>query len=209
MLLTIFFSSFAIAFSGAMMPGPLLTATIGESTRRGVMAGPLLIVGHGILESLLLAGLWLGLAPYLQGDRFFVAIAVTGAVTLFWMAATMLRSLPGLRLTREKEERGTGHLVAAGALLSIANPYWLIWWGTIGLGYIVQSMQFGIRGVLFFFCGHILADLIWYSIVSAMVARGRRFLSDRLYRGLIGGCAVLLLVFGCWFAYAGLARIIA
>jgi hypothetical protein len=44
-LLTIFFSSFIIAFSGAMMPGPLLTATISESSKRGFLAGPMLIAG--------------------------------------------------------------------------------------------------------------------------------------------------------------------
>ena len=38
----IFASSFVIALSGALMPGPLLTATISESSRRGFIAGPLL-----------------------------------------------------------------------------------------------------------------------------------------------------------------------
>lgn len=33
---TIFVSSFIIALSGAMMPGPLLTVTIGDSSRRGM-----------------------------------------------------------------------------------------------------------------------------------------------------------------------------
>ncbi|MEK6655195.1 MAG: LysE family transporter, partial [Thermodesulfobacteriota bacterium] len=65
-LSTIFFSSFLIALSGAMMPGPLLTAAIGEASRRGFIAGPLLVAGHGILELVLVAALLLGLAPYLQ-----------------------------------------------------------------------------------------------------------------------------------------------
>ena len=61
--LTIFVSSFVIALSGAMMPGTLLTVTISESSRRGVIAGPLLILGHGILELTLVTALLLGLAP--------------------------------------------------------------------------------------------------------------------------------------------------
>jgi threonine/homoserine/homoserine lactone efflux protein len=207
-LLTIFLSSFIVALSGALMPGPLLTATISESSRRGMIAGPLLIVGHGFLEICLLVALWLGLAPYLQDQKVFAIIAVSGALMLFWMALTMFRSLPELRLVLDKKASGGGRLVATGALLSLANPYWSIWWATIGLGYIVQSLQFGLRGVLFFFCGHILADLVWYGVVSAMVARGRQLLTDRLYRGLIAGCALFLLIFGCWFGYAGLAGLI-
>ncbi|MBN1636251.1 MAG: LysE family transporter, partial [Deltaproteobacteria bacterium] len=61
----IFGSSFVIALSGAMVPGPLLTVTISESARRGAMTGPLLIVGHGILELLLLIAIMMGLAPFL------------------------------------------------------------------------------------------------------------------------------------------------
>jgi len=43
-------TSFVVALSGALMPGPLLTVTVGEATRRGFWAGPLIILGHGILE---------------------------------------------------------------------------------------------------------------------------------------------------------------
>ncbi len=43
-------SSFVVALSGALMPGPLLTVTVGEATRRGFWAGPLIILGHGLLE---------------------------------------------------------------------------------------------------------------------------------------------------------------
>jgi uncharacterized membrane protein YphA (DoxX/SURF4 family) len=39
------------------------------------------------------------------------------------------------------------------------------------------------------------------------VAGGRQFLSDRLYRGLIAVCAVLLVVFAGYFAYAGFEKL--
>ena len=42
-------TSFIVALSGALMPGPLLTLTVGEAARR-VLGGPLIIVGHALLE---------------------------------------------------------------------------------------------------------------------------------------------------------------
>jgi threonine/homoserine/homoserine lactone efflux protein len=201
--LTIFASSFVIALSGAMMPGPLLTATISESSQRGFIAGPLLIVGHGILELALVMALLLGLAPVLQLPAVFVATALGGAAILLWMAFAMFRSLPSLRLSWGAEHRRRNHPVVSGVLMSVANPYWIIWWATIGLGYILYSWRFGLWGVAFFFAGHILADLAWYTVVAAAVAGGRRFLTDRLYRGLISSCAVFLIFFAGYFVYAG------
>jgi len=202
-LATIFFTSFVIALSGAMMPGPLLTATISESARHGARAGPLLILGHGILELLLVTALLLGLAPLLQWDSVFIVVAGAGSVFLLWMALTMFRSLPRLKVEWEAAPSARNHLVVNGMLMSLANPYWTIWWASIGLGYILYSRQFGYPGVFFFFLGHIAADLSWYATVSLVVDRGRRFFTDRFYRSVIGACAAFLVLFAGYFAWSG------
>lgn len=206
-LVAIFFSSFMIALSGALMPGPLLTVTVSEASRRGAMAGPLMILGHGILELALVIALLSGLAPFLQQDAVFVAIALAGGLILLWMAISMFRSLPGLSLNFSAGERKKQNLVLAGIVFSLANPYWLIWWASIGLGYIVYSVQFGVGGVVSFFAGHILADFAWYAFISFGVAKGRRYFSDRAYRRLLGGCALFLLLFSGYFLYSGIARL--
>jgi threonine/homoserine/homoserine lactone efflux protein len=206
-LITIFVSSFIIALSGAMMPGPLLTVTISESSRRGFIAGPLLIAGHAVLEMALITALLLGLAPFFQMPVVFVVTAITGALILLWMSFNMFRSLSSLSISWEEDKTKRNHPMISGILMSVANPYWIIWWATIGLGYILYSWQFGFWGITFFFAGHILADLSWYSFISAAVARGKNILDDRLYRGLIALCAVFLVLFACYFAYAGLERL--
>lgn len=208
--LTIFCTSFILALSGALMPGPLLTVTVSESSRRGAMVGPMMIFGHSLLELTLVIALLSGLAPLLVRDDVFILISLVGGAILLWMGTTMLRSLPQLRLGRQADsnEPRSRNLVLTGILLSAANPYWLIWWASIGLGYIMHSMKFGNMGVAVFFFGHILADLAWYGLVSFGIARGRRFFSDGLYRKLIGGCAVFLLVFSCWFLYGGIDKAI-
>jgi threonine/homoserine/homoserine lactone efflux protein len=208
-LITIFVSSFVIAFSGAMMPGPLLTATISESSQRGFIAGPLLIAGHGILEIILLAALVLGLAPFLQRNDVFAAVAIAGSIILLWLALGMFRALPKLTLSLNTGKTKSGSLIKNGAILSIANPYWIVWWATIGFGYVIYSWSFGIAGIVFFFMGHILADFVWYSAVSSAVGKGRHLFTDGFYRWVIGTCAVVLILFACYFFYAGVQKIIA
>ena len=212
MLLTlaaIFTSSFIIALSGALMPGPLLTVTVSESSRRGAMAGPLLILGHGILELALVVALLAGFAPFLVRDDVFIVIALVGGGILMWMAVAMFKSLSSLSLSFDTtSNRKSRNLVIAGILFSLANPYWTIWWASIGLGYIMHSVKYGVLGVASFFLGHILADLAWYAFISFGVAKGRRFFSDTVYRRLIGGCAAFLVVFSCYFFYSGLEKLI-
>jgi threonine/homoserine/homoserine lactone efflux protein len=200
-LITIFASSFVIALSGAMMPGTLLTVTISESSKRGVLAGPLLILGHGILEVVLLAALFMGMAPLFKEELFFIIISIAGGSILLWMAAGMFRSLPFLTLSLEPGDEKSGNIILTGILMSAANPYFIIWWATIGLGYILQSSEYGLAGILSFFIGHILADLTWYTIISTAVGKGRSFFNDRIYRGVIGCCAGFLVLFSVYLFF--------
>ena len=190
------------------MPGPVLTVTVSESARRGAIAGPLMIFGHGILELLLVVALLAGLAPLLSRDDVFIFISILGGVILFWMAYSMFKDLPNMRLTFDNKEEKPRNLILAGILLSIANPYWLIWWATIGIGYIMYSVKFGVPGLIAFFLGHILADLVWYSLISFGIAKGRRFFNDGLYRKLIAVCATFLVIFSCYFFYSGIEKMI-
>ncbi len=206
-LLTIFSSSFVIALSGALMPGPVLTVTVSESARRGALAGPLMIFGHGLLELTLVLALLAGLAPLFSREDVFIGVSLLGGIILFWMAVTMFRDLPRLRLKFDDDKEKPRSLILAGILLSLANPYWLIWWATIGIGYIMYSVKFGLPGVIAFFLGHILADLAWYSLISFGIAKGRNFFTDSFYRRLIGACASFLVVFSFYFLYSGLERI--
>lgn len=208
-LVTIFCTSFVLALSGALMPGPLLTVTVSESSRRGMSAGPLMIFGHGLLELALVIALIFGLAPILARDDVFILISLTGGAVLLWMGLSMLRNLPGLSLHYQAGDEKPRNLVLLGVVLSAINPYWLIWWASIGLGYITYALTFGMRGVIAFFLGHILADLAWYTLISVGIAKGQHLFSNQFYRGLIGGCAVFLICFSCWFFYSGVQKTLA
>jgi threonine/homoserine/homoserine lactone efflux protein len=201
----IFGTAFLVGLSGAMMPGPLLTVTVSEAARRGASAGPLLVLGHMLLESALVAGLALGLAALLTNPVVIGAIALAGGGMMGWMGQDMVRTARHARLPRPgAAERRRLHPVAAGILVSLCNPYWTIWWATIGIAYVIMGLSFGLAGIVAFFAGHILADFAWYTCVSVGVAKGRAFLSDRLYAWIIGLCGAGLVGFGLWFIRKGL-----
>lgn len=205
-LATLFITAFIMGFSGAMMPGPLLTVSISESYRRGFSAGPLLILGHAFLETGLVIGLTLGLASVLVLNHVKGSIAVVGGLVLLWMGWGMVRDAwqGNLSLSLSNTSQGTGmHPVLAGIVVSISNPYWTLWWATIGLTYVTQSLTMGTLALIVFLTGHLLADLTWYSAVSLAVVKGKKIFSDRIYRGLILVCGLFLLGLALYFLWTG------
>jgi threonine/homoserine/homoserine lactone efflux protein len=217
-------TSFLVGLSGAMMPGPVLTVTIGETAARlrpdtpglngraqvrGALAGPLIVLGHGILEVLLVAAVVLGLGRLLTLGPVIGTVALLGGAVLTWMAWGMWKSLSSLSLRSGPQPEKRRHPILAGLLTTLSNPYWIIWWATIGLSYIAISLKLGLTGLVAFYIGHILSDLFWYGSVSLSLAMGRRLLTDRTYRGLVTACAVLLLGFGLYFGYAGVRYLLA
>jgi len=207
----IFITSFLLAFSGAVAPGPVLTMTIGESTRRGFWTGPLIILGHGILELILFGAVVLGASRFLTLAAVKKSTSILGGGILLWLGSSMIRQSSRAGGSLSVADSGctsSKNLVMAGFLISLSNPYWTIWWATIGLNYIALSIPFGRLGLASFYCGHILADLCWYSFVSGVVALGKRGISPKIYHFIILLCGIFLLIFGLYFLYSGLRSLI-
>ncbi len=198
-LFSIFIISFTIALSGALMPGPLMTAIIAHSPRHGFKTGPLFILGHAMLELFMIALIVLGLSRFIENESILRWIAIAGAGILIFFGIKMIRSLKGLKLDLEGKQMSPSNLVFMGITMSVVNPFWTIWWLTIGLGFVLAAQKAGLLAIAVFFSGHILADLGWYSAVSFMISAGRRFISDGAYKGLIAVCAVVLIGFGIYF----------
>ncbi len=201
-LLLIFTTSFAVAFSGAMMPGPLLAITITETTRHGFWAGPRLMLGHAILEMAMIALLVSGIRAFLEHELVPPVIGLVGGSMLIGIGLFTLKRRPrhaisGAALLPAGHARHRP--VLSGIVGSVSNPYWFIWWITLGTTYLLWSVSLGVWGVVVFFLAHIMGDLVWYSVVSFAVASGRRVINDRVYRWLLGACGVALFGLGVYF----------
>ena len=195
-----------LALSGVLMPGPLLTIAIGESLRRGFVTGPLLILGHGLLELALIVAIVNGLSTFLKKDPVMGTVAIIGGVILFWMGWKMIKEAKRTYLSLKERPVGgikTLHPILSGILVSLSNPYWTIWWATIGLGYMMTAMEYGLMGLVVFFVGHISADFLWFSLVSYGISTGRKVLSDKLYQWITRCCGFFLILFGIYFLMVG------
>ena len=204
-LTTLFFTAYVMGFSGAMMPGPLLTVDIHESYRRGMKTGPLLVLGHAILELVLVISLTMGLYSVLIQPLFKAIVALLGGLVLLWMGWGMAKDAWQRKISLQYEQLGENSgmsPVLAGIIVSISNPYWIIWWATIGLTYITQALQIGTIGLVVFLTGHLLADLTWYSAISFAVVSGKKIIKENVYRVILVICGLFLIVLGVYFIYS-------
>lgn len=196
-----------VGFSGAMMPGPVTTLVVTESARRGFSAGPLVTIGHVLLELAMVIALVFGLDELLKQNAIAGAIGLIGGVFLLWMgysiATSAWRGEVSLNLA-QRDARGGTHPTIAGVLMSISNPYWLLWWATVGAASLITFRAFGLPGLIAFYFGHTLADWVWNLFVAFVVASGRRALSDRVYRGILIACGVFLIALSFYFVNSGI-----
>jgi threonine/homoserine/homoserine lactone efflux protein len=112
----------------------------------------------------------LGLKDFFSNPTVAGLIGLFGGAFLAWMGYGMIKSgiskSVSLESQRAENRAGMRNLVLAGVFVSATNPYFILWWATTGMELIRQSYAIGLIGVLFFFTGHILSDLVWYSVIS-------------------------------------------
>lgn len=203
-LFGLFASSIVIALSGAMMPGPLFSVAVSESYKRGFWAGPLLIAGHLIPEMVLAVLFTLGLNRFLENRILTAAIGLVGGLFLLWLAVKIFFEVRhGVNLDLSDKKEVVWGPIIMGLWGSVSNPGWIIWWATIGAKYILLSLEHGIAGLLFFFAGHILGDLLWFSAISFVVSKGRGRINEKVYSAVLYACAALVVVFAGYFIISG------
>ena len=199
-LLAIFASSFVVGFTGALAPGPLLALDIREAMRLGAKAGPLVSLGHALADLGMVVVLALGVNQVVEREVAIAVVGPLGGAFLVWLGWRMVRAAPARAPWSERAlargPRAPLYPVVAGALVSLANPYFVVWWLTAGTSFLVAALPLGHAGAAFFYTGHILSDFAWFSLVAMAVGSGRRFMGDGAYR-------VALVISGLILAIAG------
>jgi len=188
-----------------MQPGPV-TATVLTMGARSRYAGTLLAVGHGIIEFPLMVVIILGLGRYFEMPGVQIGIGLAGGAFLMLMG---VQSLAALRSKAGAEPRSfAGRPVLAGIILTAGNPYFLLWWATVGLALATEATHWGIWAFGLFALAHWLVDLIWLQALSWASFKGSVLLGPRGQRIVQAVCSAALLVFGLVFVYNAVCALI-
>jgi threonine/homoserine/homoserine lactone efflux protein len=186
-----------ISLSGAMAPGPVTAAAIGMGSRNR-FAGVLMALGHGVVEFPLMVLLLFGVGRLLKLPSVGIVIGLAGGGFLILMAIQMLR---GLRDSGAQEMPMTrSGPLAAGVLLSAGNPYFLIWWATVGLTLITTATtSFGLWAFGLMAVAHWSCDLVWLTALSWASFKGSVLLGPKRRNIVLAVCAAAMLGFGLYF----------
>ncbi|OPZ93184.1 MAG: threonine efflux system [Firmicutes bacterium ADurb.Bin419] len=192
------------------MPGPMLGVTIDGSLKKGYIAGPLVVLGHGILEIILVIVMLFGLKDFFSNSYIAGVIGIFGGAFLAWMGYDMIKSGLKKAVSLEKQQRkniGQESLILKGAIVSATNPYFILWWASTGIESVRQAYILGVLGVVAFFVGHILSDFTWFTAISITFSKGKKLMKDNIYQWVVIFLGAFIMLFsikyivGGWLAF--------
>jgi len=203
-------TAFVAGLSGALMPGTVLVAVVMQAAKKGWRVGPLIVLGHAVLEIGFGIALVLGLSAIMGVQIVRTTIGFVGGIFLLWMGFNLLKTsrhaeiLSGSR--GQEPPLVSSAPVLAGLVASSVNPYFYVWWATVGNVFTMKGMELaGLVGVAVFLTSHWISDLLWYTMVSLSVGKSKRYMSNQIYRVVLGVCGLFLIVLGSVFLYGALS----
>jgi threonine/homoserine/homoserine lactone efflux protein len=187
---------FVIGLTGALAPGPTLVATINASIAGDWTTGLKVSLGHAIVELFLVILILLGLATVALPYTTVIA-GIGGIALVVFGILTITGSRKATMRTSQVQPIANPYM--AGLVTSVANPYFWIWWLSIGSAMVIAGLEGGLALAGAFMLGHWTADIAWLTLVSTGVSKGKTLFSDTVYQKIMGLCGIFLIVFGVYY----------
>ncbi|MDD5311969.1 MAG: LysE family transporter [Dehalococcoidia bacterium] len=184
-----------ISLSGVMLPGPLTAATIARGYN-DKNAGALIGVGHGVIELPIIALIYFGFAGFLTNPLVRQVTGVAGGILLIVMGVMIFFTFK--KPIAEAVVLPYNSLVT-GIVMTGGNPYFFLWWATIGVALVASAASFGLYALLLFIIVHWSCDIAWEQVISVTVFKTRHLWTPRVQKIIFGICAAMLIGFGIYF----------
>jgi len=192
-----------VTASGVLAPGPLFFASISHGTRVGARSGLMFSIGHTLIEFTLVMLLAAGLLTVASEPTVKLAVGVAGGIFLLAFGAMQIRDSFTSKFGEPKSGGVTSRsLLLIGLAFTGLNPYFIIWWLTVGAQLILMSLEFAaLAGVIFMYVCHVWMDYAWLTAVAHFAKMGTSVAGFKWYR-------LIMAVFGAVLVYFGLTFLI-
>ena len=216
-----------LSTSGVLSPGPLFLANLIYGSNQGYYAGIKIANGHMTAELLLI----ILLSSSLFGFSFFTAgpgalriVGMIGGIAIMLFAIAQIlniikkvgyaadvinknniqdieyKSSYFSLLDKISRKVNLGPLIV-GVVFTAMNPFFVIWWLTVGIKLISDSIYlFGIvEGVFLLFLFHIWMDYAWLAVTAYLISKGWSIVKMRSYRLFVICINIILISYGFYF----------
>ncbi|MCA9819844.1 MAG: LysE family transporter [Nitrosarchaeum sp.] len=187
-----------VSASGVLSPGPLFTSNILFGIREGTKAGIKIAAGHAVVEFPLMVLLGIGVLSLGIFPHFRAIITVLGALVLFGFAIFQIKSiLQKKEISKINQKYGT---ITTGIVFSALNPFFIIWWLSVGFKLISDAMLiWSLGGIIILFILHVWMDFAWLGTTSYFAKKSSKIISSKIYRLIILSLSLSLIYFGVIF----------
>lgn len=186
-----------ISLSGVMSPGPLFAANVAYGLKGGIKTGLKMAYGHTVVELPLVVLLGIGVISLTTIPQFREITSILGALSLFVFAGLQIKSIIKKPSTVFEGKHGP---FLAGIILSGLNPFFLIWWFTIGFKLITDAIiLYSFVGIGIMFAFHIWMDYVWICSVAFLSSKGKKVVSNKKYTIFMIAISGVLVYFGIVF----------
>ena len=194
-----------VTASGALAPGPLSFGILMQGSKEGARSGFSCAVGHTLVEFPLVLALALGLLAAASQPTIKAVIGLVGGLGLIGFGVLQIYGTLKSK-TEAGEKTRARNLPVSSVVLGLAltglNPYFILWWLTIGSVLIVQALAFAaIIGVLIMYIAHVWMDYAFLTSLAYFAKKGRNIAGSKYYKLLLTAFGLILVYYGMTFIW--------
>jgi len=192
-----------VTASGALAPGPLFFGLLMRGSKNGAKAGFSCAFGHMLVELPLVLALALGLLVVASQPTIKYVIGLIGGIGLIGFGTAQIyetiKNKPE-QTDPPKTASMAGSSLMLGVALTGLNPYFILWWLTIGSVLVVQALAFAaIAGVLIMYASHVWMDYAYLTAVAHLGKKGKAIIGSRYYKLALVAFGLILIYYGSTF----------
>ncbi len=195
--------AYAMGFSVASMPGPILALITTETLRRGAWPGAQTALAPMCVDACVMLPLVMVLQSAIPSGAGAMLIGLAGGAFLFWLGLQSVRAGPAPAAPGGRTGSRRLSPFLKSVLTQLMNPYAYIFWGTAGFAFVREGFEaHGLQGAVSFPAGFWLGAGTMNFLVVYLVSRGRRYLPARAEPCVHVVSGILLMAAGAFLVWA-------